>query len=238
MRITGRWLAVVSAAAVVLTLSASPAGAIVGGEVSTRHDGLAVVRHNGSAVCSGAIIDNHWVLTARHCVYRGTERVPNSEISVRVKSYSTHANGSIVAVATSRARTNHDIALLKLAGSANSEPVNMATKSPAVGAPVVAYGYGATADGRDMSALLRRAEMIATSINAADNEGGRAVEARWSNGTICTGDSGGPLFKVVDGSRYLVGITSGTVHPYCSDRAVFSTVPESLDWINTVMDTV
>lgn len=246
MRLVRRLLAVASATAIVLTVSATPAGAIVGGSWSTRHDGLAVIRHNGNAICTGSIIDNYWILTAKHCLYEGADwsnpRMANSAITVRVKSHETHSGGGIVQVATSRVRTNHDIALLKLDRSANAQPVRLATKAPQLGATLVVYGYGTgLGDGYPMSNLLKRAEMINASNYSTDLAGGQAIEAYMGyndGGTPCDGDSGGPLFKVVDGSRYQVGVTARTVAPYCTDRARFSSVPASLDWINNVMATV
>ncbi|MET7705819.1 trypsin-like serine protease [Micromonospora sp. NPDC005413] len=216
--------------------AAAPAP-IIGGETQTDADGLAAVLIDGQYNCSGSIVDNYWVLTARHCIYSGSTRIADSRISVRVKSIYYYSGGGVVNVADSRVRTNHDIAMLKLNRSANAQPVRLPTATTKVGATTYAFGWGRTCSTCSPSAILRRATQNVTSINDTDYHGGRAIRTTGLNGDSCFGDSGGPLFKLVDGLRYQVGVLS-MVSSGCTGTAYWATVPESRDWISDVMATV
>lgn len=210
---------------------------IIGGETADSSRGMAALHRNGSFICSGSIVDNRWVLTARHCLYDGNNnRIPNSQLTVRVKSRDRTSGGGVVAISDSKVRTNHDIAMLKLNRSANAEPVRLATANPKVGATTYVFGWGRTCATCAPSTLLKRATMRVESINAEDWHGGRAIRASALNGRFCNGDSGGPLFKLVDGKRYQVGVVSWMTKGCPSDSKFhFASTPTSLSWIQKVM---
>ncbi|MBM7080232.1 S1 family peptidase [Micromonospora humida] len=211
---------------------------IIGGEVQTDADGLAAVLVSGNFQCSGSIVSNYWVLTARHCLFdNNNNRIADSRLSVRVKSVNWASGGGVVNIATSRVRTSHDIAMLKLDRSANAEPVRLPTATTKVGATTYAFGWGVTCVSCAPSAALRRATQNVTSIDSVDGYGGRGIATTGINGRVCFGDSGGPLFKLVDGLRYQVGVLSQAMSD-CSGAAYWATVPESRDWILNVMATV
>ncbi|MEU9511021.1 trypsin-like serine protease [Micromonospora sp. NPDC048170] len=227
---------------VTIPLAAGPAAAaptpIVGGENQSDADGLAAVLVNGQFQCSGSIVDNYWVLTARHCLYNGSTRIPDGDISVRVKSIWWYTGGGVVNVSTSRVRASHDIAMLKLDRSANAEPVRLPTATTTVGATTYAFGWGRTCSNCGVAEVVRRATQNVLAINGnTDYYGGRAVRTDGLNGDMCYGDSGGPLFKLVDGLRYQVGVLS-TITTGCTGGAFWATVPDSRDWILNVMATV
>ncbi|GAB3158168.1 trypsin-like serine protease [Micromonospora sonneratiae] len=238
-----RVAAVLAALLVAVPLAGTPAVAkpapIVGGENQTDADGLAAVLINGNYQCTGSIVDNYWVLTARHCLFSGSTRIPDSQITVRVKSINWNTGGGVVQVATSRVRTNHDIAMLKLNRSANAQPVRLPTATTTVGATTYAFGWGRTCVGCAPSAVLRRATQQVTHINGyTDLHGGRAIRTLGLNGNVCFGDSGGPLFKLVDGLRYQVGVLSWGDSTCGGAGDYWATVPDSRDWILNVMATV
>ncbi|WP_433532362.1 S1 family peptidase [Micromonospora sp. CA-263727] len=248
--VAARLAAVLTALLVTISLAANPAAAqpdtepditpmIVGGELQTDADGLAAVLINGNYNCSGSIVDNYWVLTARHCIEDANgNRHPNTAISVRVKSIYWNSGGGVVQVATSRVRTSHDIAMLKLNRSANAQPVRLPSATTTVGATTYAFGWGRTCSGCNPSTTLRRATQDVLAINGyVDYFGGRAIRTNGLNGNACFGDSGGPLFKLVDGLRYQVGVLS-TISSGCTGLAYWATVPDSRDWILDVMATV
>ena len=233
-----KYLAVTAAAlTVALPLFSDPAAAIVDGTYATSPDGMAAVHINGEYVCSGSIVDQYWVLTARHCLFDGGIRVSDSSITVRVKSLNRSSGGGVVQVATSRVRANYDIAMLKLNRSANAEPVRLPVATTKVTATNYVFGWGTTCSGCGASTVLKRAEVLVSDIDSTDSMGGRGIQAYKQNGTPCLGDSGGPLFKVVDGLRYQVGVTS-QVDSNCEFISYYATVPTSRDWILKVIATV
>ncbi|MEV4478329.1 S1 family peptidase [Micromonospora coxensis] len=244
-RIQGRWARALVALLAGLSLTAGltgPASAapqpIIGGELQSDADGMAAVLVGGSYQCSGSIVSNYWVLTAKHCLYDSSgNRIADSRLSVRVKSIYWNSGGGVVYISTSRVRASHDIAMLKLDRSANAEPVRLPTATTKVGATTYAFGWGRTCVSCAPSTQLRRATQYVQSIDDTDLYGGRAIRTTGLNGDVCFGDSGGPLFKLVDGLRYQVGVLSAGAST-CNASAYWATVPESRDWILNVMATV
>ncbi|GAB2946461.1 trypsin-like serine protease [Micromonospora polyrhachis] len=238
-----RLAAVLAALLVTIPLAGAPAAAapapIVGGENQTDADGLAAVLIDGGYQCTGSIVSNYWILTARHCLYSGSTRIADSRISVRVKSIHWYTGGGVVQVATSRVRANHDIAMLKLNRSANAESVRLPTATTTVGATTYAFGWGRTCLSCTPAPIVRRATQGVTHINGQlDLYGGRAIRTLGANGNVCFGDSGGPLFKLVDGLRYQVGVLSWGDSSCAGNGDYWATVPDSRDWILNVMATV
>ncbi|NEC87439.1 serine protease [Streptomyces sp. SID12501] len=210
---------------------------IIDGEAATSSDGMAAVHYNGVFRCSASIVDNYWILTAKHCLYDQGSRLDDDKFTVRVKSLNRSSGGGVVDVAFTKARADNDIAMMKLSRSANAEPVRLATAHPVVGVTTYAFGWGSTTFGGGASSVLKRAELKVVSNNGVDYYGGRAIDVTGINGVACFGDSGGPLFKLVDGLRYQVGVLSGDNNPYCEygEPDSYASTPESLDWITRVM---
>jgi len=226
------------AAVITLALSAAfavpaPAQAIAGGELATSSDGMAAVYYGSQFICSGSIVDNYWVLTAKHCLYDGGVRRSDSFLNVRVKSLDRTSGGGVVYVSLSKVRDDNDIALMKLDRSANAEPVRLASANPTWNATLYVFGWGRTSPTSGASTKLRRATEIYMG-RTTDSYGGLALRGYWDDGVTCDGDSGGPGFKLVDGLRYQVGVVSQG-GPNCNDFTDFASVPESHDWIENVM---
>ncbi|WP_328669043.1 S1 family peptidase [Streptomyces sp. NBC_00328] len=199
--------------------------AMVNGEYADSSSGMAAVFSNGSFTCSGSIIAERWVLTAKHCV--------SGSMSVRVKSLDRTEGGGMVTVDDTKVRTNHDIALLHLNRSANAEYVRLASAHPVEGTTNYIFGWGATCGSCSSSEKLKRSTVKVTDVDSVDYFGGRAIQSTKINGLACYGDSGGPEFKLVDGLRYQVGVLS-TVGTGCTSFNRYASVPTSLDWINQV----
>ncbi|MDT9700032.1 trypsin-like serine protease [Streptomyces sp. P17] len=208
---------------------------VIGGTLPDS-DGIAAVSLDGSPNCSGSIIDNYWILTAKHCVRSNGgdgDKYDYSRLKVRVKSVYADSGGGVVGVALTKSRDDYDLALIKLNRSANAEPVRMATKHSEIGATTYVFGYGAnTTSGTSDYRLRRGTERV------VDNSF-PGILTHAIDGKPCHGDSGGPLFKLVDGNRYQIGVVSrlpqGDPTNCSAGRTVYSSVPNSLDWIETVM---
>ncbi|ELS53175.1 S1 family peptidase [Streptomyces viridochromogenes] len=208
---------------------------IIGG-TQPESRGMAAISLDGRPHCSGSIVDNYWILTAKHCVRADGgdgAKYDYSRLKVRVKSVHADSGGGVVGVSLTKSRDNHDLALIKLNRSANAEPVPLATKHSVIGATTYVFGYGVNSVGGASDNRLRRG-----TERVVDNSF-PGILTTAIDGKPCHGDSGGPLFKLVDGKRYQIGVVSrlpqGDPTDCSAGRTVYSSVPNSLDWIERVM---
>lgn len=198
---------------------------IVDGAPSSDPTVVAVVRRRlsceddaAAVVCSGVLIAPRVVLTVGHCLDDVRVR---GELEVYFGD-EVGAGGTFVMVAATASdpardpvTSEHDVALLALerdAPVAPRAPSAVSVDALAAGTPLRVVGYGGTSP-RDSELGVQRegtmtlGEIRATSFDAAP---GPAMS--------CRGDSGGPVFAMIDGTEELVGITVRG-DPGCRERA-------------------
>lgn len=224
--------------------------AIVGGQIANPADFPTVValeEQPGNWFCTGTLIDKKWVLTAAHCVDEG----PTTGLHVRFDDADVNdvTGGRVVAVAAIHAHTgfdwdawDNDVALLELAEEVTDRPATPLHRAlvPA-GTEVLDVGYGVADNNDQGGGLLREVGKITAACAGANDPGVSdanllCMDASDGRGS-CFGDSGGPTFATIGGTRVVVGITSGGTGEACgAGWDLYTSVYAELDFIDGVMN--
>ena len=172
-----------------------------------------------SGNCTATFITKYFLLTAAHCTYRSG--ASGSRVLVRdtagtwyaapVKRLITHPQFVMQKTETSGTYVKNDIALVEISGSFPFPitPIAIGNTNEYVNENQIRiYGYGKynTAGGGGtlrwgyMTAIVEPLELFygATGISMTPEV----------NQALCPGDSGGPVMKIVNSRRYLIGVNS------------------------------
>jgi secreted trypsin-like serine protease len=217
-------------ALVVVIALRSPAAAMVGGAgaapAELARSVVLIVGSRGN-FCSGVALAPDLVLTVAHCVLPGSEykiveydaaRQPLLRDVARVAAHPAFELKTLLAH-----RATADVALLKLAAPLSSvSPAVLGvpgfTVAPGDAFVVAGTGVAVRHDGKS-GGTVRAATLIATGrpgtlqIRLYDP----ATKGEKPGLGACTGDSGGPVFRVEAGSRAIVGVVSWTTGPGNAD---------------------
>jgi len=225
------------------------ADAMVGG-ATPADDGIArslvmVVgsRANGGSVCTGAALARDLILTAAHCVAPGATYsvLPAKNApAVAIKSIQVHPRYDPQSYVLNRATA--DVALIKLAVALPDRFVPVALENAstavAVGDRLTIAGFGVTAAGSGNGiGLARTASLVATGqpgtlqIRLFDP----ATKGDRPGLGACTGDSGGPVLRDVDGRLVVIGVVSWSTGPKlgagCGGLTGVTPLERYRDWI-------
>ncbi|WP_157874142.1 S1 family peptidase [Psychromicrobium lacuslunae] len=168
------------------------------------------------SLCTGEALNDHWVLTAKHCVAAvgGGTAAAADLFSVRVNGVATNSTAdrqnSRNWVYADRVQTwaDGDLALIHFAASTGlaNYPTIAAAYDPTENDAGVVQGYGLRSECNQTQAdWLYRANISVLGVSA-DAEGADAVHVQGVNGIANHGDSGGPL--TLGNNNQIVGVAS------------------------------
>lgn len=201
---------------------------IVGGQMANPLDYPSVValeEEPGNWFCTGTLIASDWVLTAAHCV----ADAPGTGLHVRFDDADVNdtTGGVVVAVSEVHAHPDfdweawdNDVALLRLATPVTDRaPTPIYREAVPAATPVLDVGYGAADNNDGGAGQLRAVEKVTADCAGANDptvSGDNLVCMDASDGRgSCFGDSGGPTFATIGGTRVVAGITSGGTGDLC-----------------------
>ncbi|MFB6894475.1 trypsin-like serine protease [Kitasatospora sp. NPDC056327] len=192
--------------------------------------------------CSAALINPTHVVTAAACFADDpanpstvTAGKPKDKAVITVgRTDLTGQAGAAAEVIEIKPRTDRDLVVARLAHPVfGITPVTLATAAPAVGDTLRVTGYGRT---RTEWAPTRLHSTAVTVTAAAATTVGFAAKAP-ATGTICKGDTGGPLFRENGSTAVLAGVHSRAWQGGCFGSAetrtdaVDSRVDDIRQWI-------
>lgn len=166
-------------------------------------------------LCSGVLLSERMVLTARHCII-SDQIVVEGEFIEPAQKVEVHPSLDLALLLLSPA---------ECATRSHQAPL-IAAQPPGLGAKLLLAGYGRT-ENETVGALLFTQEPV-VSVEADRIR----VDGKGLSGA-CEGDSGGPLLRTTDAGAFeLVGVLS-TGADSCVDIDEYILVRSALRWLET-----
>lgn len=170
--------------------------------------------------CTASFIHRRFLITAAHCTYNASAAstevlirdANNTWFAVGVKRLITHPRFQMKKTA-SGTMVKNDLALVEILSefpvAINLLPFGNISDLINKEQIVNIYGYGKSSPSSG-SGVLKYGKMLATAIPVDLFHGrvGLSMVPTETDQILCGGDSGGPVIKVVNSRRYLIGINS------------------------------
>ncbi len=209
--------------------------------------------------CAASLVSGMYAVTNAHCVtfLDGTPR-PAASLHVRIGSHNRLDGGVVVGVAAVLPHASWDwatgpnpvadIALLKLDGFVQLQPIEVAPRLARRGAVARILGWGVTEPSGQAPDIPIMLQELDTRVIASHRCAGGLISAGEicvdnPHGTdgACYGDSGGPVMQKVTANRWqAVGgaSRSATDQPFCGVApTIYTSYPYYRTWMYDVMRT-
>ena len=214
--------------------------------------------NKGRGVCGGAVVGAHWVLTAAHCVNKGSESsytVLTGEHDRKVPEGSEEMyKVSKVFLHPQYRKNKDDMALIRterpIAFNKYVSPVCVGDGHVEIGTRCYVTGWGSKKAGGGMSRVLQQAMLPVVERKICANRNAKSLGIKLGAGMMCGGDggrtpkngchgdSGSPFVcPGVSGSWTVQGVVLYGAGDCDSGKAytVFSRVGFYRSWIDSVM---